>query len=189
MMGQQFQIPLPSDHHQTATRPPPDRRLTGVYQHAKTINSKKLQKNLGIKILLSFVWFTNRENRDWVPSNPDKTGCNEGCDLTIEYEMAHWRKRYKHHNFDLDSSGNVGLNGLTLHFEDSIFFSGGRISIPVVKINFADPLDRDQIVEALGGDETAIANIVNSDGILTDLSYLDDLLGGPNAIGYQIEVV
>ena len=35
----------------------------------------------------------------------------------------------------------------------------------------------------------AIANIVNSDGILTDLSYLDDLLGGPDAIGYQIEVI
>jgi len=81
------------------------------------------------------------------------------------------------------------LNGLTLHFEDSVFFSGGRISIPVVTINFADPLDRDQIVEALGGDEAAIANIVNSDGILTDLSYLDDLLGGPDAIGYQIEVI
>ena len=92
-------------------------------------------------------------------------------------------------NFDVDTSGNVGLNGLTLQFEDSVFFSGGRISIPVVMINFADPLDRDQIVEALGGEEAAIANIVNSDGILTDLSYLDDLLGGPDAIGYQIEVI
>jgi len=35
----------------------------------------------------------------------------------------------------------------------------------------------------------AIPNIVNSDGILTDLSYLDDLLGGPDAVGYQVEVV
>ena len=59
----------------------------------------------------------------------------------------------------------------------------------LVMINFADPLDRDQIVEALGGEEAAIANIVNSDGILTDLSYLDDLLGGLDAIGYQIEVI
>lgn len=55
-------------------------------------------------------------------------------------------------------------------------------------INFADPLDRTVIVDALGGDEAAIANIVNSDGILTDLNYLDDLLGGPDAVGYQVEI-
>lgn len=69
------------------------------------------------------------------------------------------------------------------------FFCGGRVSIPVVTISFADPLDKAAIINVLGGDEATIPNIVNSDGILTDLSYLDDLLGGPDAVGYQVEVV
>ena len=92
-------------------------------------------------------------------------------------------------NFDLDSEGEIELNGLSLHFADSVFFGGSRVSIPVVTISFADPLDKAAIINVLGGDEATIPNIVNSDGILTDLSYLDDLLGGPDAVGYQVEVV
>lgn len=92
-------------------------------------------------------------------------------------------------NFDLDSEGEIELNGLSFHFADSVFFGGGRVSIPVVTISFADPLDKAAIINVLGGDEATIPNIVNSDGILTDLSYLDDLLGGPDAVGYQVEVV
>ena len=92
-------------------------------------------------------------------------------------------------NFDLDSEGEIELNGLSFHFADSVFFGGGRVSIPVVTISFADPLDKAAIINVLGGDEATIPNIVNSDGILTDLSYLYDLLGGPDAVGYQVEVV
>ena len=92
-------------------------------------------------------------------------------------------------NFDLDSEGEIELNGLSFHFADSVFFGGGRVSIPVVTISFSDPLDKAAIINVLGGDEATIPNIVNSDGILTDLSYLDDLLGGPDAVGYQVEVV
>ena len=92
-------------------------------------------------------------------------------------------------NLDLDSEGKIELNGLSFHFADSVFFGGGRVSIPVVTISFADPLDKAAIINVLGGDEATIPNIVNSDGILTDLSYLDDLLGGPDAVGYQVEVV
>jgi len=92
-------------------------------------------------------------------------------------------------DFDLDSEGEIELNGLSFHFADSVFFGGGRVSIPVVTISFADPLDKAAIINVLGGDEATIPNIVNSDGILTDLSYLYDLLGGPDAVGYQVEVV
>ena len=92
-------------------------------------------------------------------------------------------------DFNINSDGNVELTGLTFHFEDSVFFGGGRISIPVVTIDFSNPMTEAQIISALGGDEAVAATLVNSDGILTNLDYLDDLLGGPDAVGYQVEIV
>ena len=78
------------------------------------------------------------------------------------------------------------VDGIYLHFNDSVFYSGGRVSMPIVKIQFSENLDtREKIEEIFDGD--IAANVKR--GILTNLDYLNDVLGGDDefdAIGYQI---
>ena len=78
------------------------------------------------------------------------------------------------------------VDGIYLHFNDSVFYSGGRVSMPIVKIQFSENLDtREKIEEIFDGD--IAANVKR--GILTNLDYLNDVLGGDDdfdAIGYRI---
>ena len=79
--------------------------------------------------------------------------------------------------------GIVKLGGVSFHFQDSTFFSGGRISMPIVSIKFADSLEIPE-VEAIFSDSTG--PIVDRQGLLVDLDYLDDILGGDDAVGFDI---
>ena len=79
--------------------------------------------------------------------------------------------------------GVVKLGGVSFHFQDSTFFSGGRISMPIVSIKFADSLEIPE-VEAIFSDSTG--PIVDRQGLLVDLDYLDDILGGDDAVGFDI---
>ena len=78
------------------------------------------------------------------------------------------------------------LIGLLLHFKDSTFFSGGRISMPIIKIGFAEEVSVDEFFEILDKDENNIGDVINPNGILIDYNYFDDLLGGDGSIGYEV---
>ena len=87
---------------------------------------------------------------------------------------------------DVDFLGDdVAVNGIYLHFSDSSFFSGGRISMPFINIKFAEALNLTGIMEVFGGPE-GIEGKFNGNSILMDLDYFDDLLGGEGSIGYEI---
>ena len=88
---------------------------------------------------------------------------------------------------DVDYPDNeVNLEGIYLHFLDSTFFSGGRISMPFINIKFAEALDLDGIIKIFGTEMADIEGKFNPNGILMDLDYFDDLLGGDGFIGYEI---
>ena len=88
---------------------------------------------------------------------------------------------------DVDYPNNeVNLEGIYLHFLDSTFFSGGRISMPFINIKFAEALDLKEIIEIFGTEMADIEGKFNPNGILMDLDYFDDLLGGDGFIGYEI---
>ena len=88
---------------------------------------------------------------------------------------------------DVDYPNNeVNLEGIYLHFLDSTFFSGGRISMPFINIKFAEGLDLKEIIEIFGTEMADIEGKFNPNGILMDLDYFDDLLGGDGFIGYEI---
>ena len=95
-------------------------------------------------------------------------------------------------HFDFDfSGGGVSLDGVNFHFTDSVYFSGGRISMPIVEIDFAESIDGADTIanEIFGGMENLKASVDPRAGILTDFEYLNILLGGDDefeAIGYQI---
>jgi len=92
-------------------------------------------------------------------------------------------------NLSTPSQGQPQLVGVSFHFQDSESFGGGRIAVPVVKVQFSVALDQQAIIAALGGDMQSVQSAMNSDGILTNLDYLDDLMGGDGSIGYQIDVL
>ena len=88
---------------------------------------------------------------------------------------------------DVDYPNNeVNLEGIYLHFLDSTFFSGGRISMPFINIKFAEALNLKEIIEIFGTEMADIEGKFNPNGILMDLDYFDDLLGGDGFIGYEI---
>ena len=88
---------------------------------------------------------------------------------------------------DVDYPDNeVNLEGIYLHFLDSTFFSGGRISMPFINIKFAEALNLKEIIEIFGTEMADIEGKFNPNGILMDLDYFDDLLGGDGSIGYEI---
>ena len=91
-------------------------------------------------------------------------------------------------NFDLHSE-EITLEGISFHFQDSVFFSGGRISMPIFTIKFADAVDLDELREIVS---TSDAPVVNKQGLIIDLDYLDDVFGGSDvfqAIEFQVEVI
>lgn len=92
-------------------------------------------------------------------------------------------------NLSTPSQGQPQLVGVSFHFQDSVSFGGGRIAVPVVKVQFSVALDQQAIIAALGGDMQSVQTAMNSDGILTNLDYLDDLMGGEGSIGYQIDMI
>jgi len=92
-------------------------------------------------------------------------------------------------NLNINPQGEAELAGLSFHFKDSVSFGDGRIAIPVVKVQFSTALNQQEIIAALGGDMQTALSMVNSDGILNNLDYLDDLMGGDGSIGYQIDVL
>jgi hypothetical protein len=92
-------------------------------------------------------------------------------------------------NFNFNSLGSVELTGISFHFHDSVSFGGGRVAIPIVTVHFSEALDQQAIINALGGDLQTALTSFNSDGILTNIDYLDDLMGGVGSIGYQIDTL
>ena len=94
---------------------------------------------------------------------------------------------------DFDFSSGVKLTGVNLHFTNSVFFSGGRISMPIVEIDFATSTAIDGVDaianEIFGGIENLKAGLNPSNSTLTDLDYLNRLFGGDDefeAIGFQV---
>ena len=86
-------------------------------------------------------------------------------------------------NFSIGENG-VQMDGISFHFKDSTFFSGGRISMPIVSIEFADPLSVDEVREAYSGRDKSTPLV--KQGLLSDFDYLDDFLGGDGAVGFDI---
>ena len=86
-------------------------------------------------------------------------------------------------NFSIGENG-VQMDGISFHFKDSTFFSGGRISMPIVSIEFADPLSVDEVREAYSGRDKSTPLV--KQGLLSDFDYLDDFLGGPDSVGFEI---
>ncbi len=88
-------------------------------------------------------------------------------------------------NFKLDG-GKTTLGGISFHFQDSVYFSGGRVSMPIFEIKFADPLGLNEARDIFS-DVDDISSLFSRQGLLTDLYYLDDLFGGDGAIEFFIE--
>ena len=86
-------------------------------------------------------------------------------------------------NFSIGENG-VQMDGISFHFKDSTFFSGGRISMPIVSIEFADPLSVDEVREVYSGRDKSTPLV--KQGLLSDFDYLDDFLGGDGAVGFEI---
>ena len=86
-------------------------------------------------------------------------------------------------NFDFFTSDEITLSGISFLFEDSTFFSGGRISMPIVSIEFADAVALDELSEIVSTSDTPV---VNRQGLIVDLDYLDDFLGGDDSVGFEI---
>ena len=78
----------------------------------------------------------------------------------------------------------VLVEGLSLHFKDSVLYDGGRKSVPVMTLKFSVALE---LREILGGDEASRAKIIDENGILLDLNVLEHLLGGVDSFGYSVE--
>ena len=81
------------------------------------------------------------------------------------------------------------LDGLLFHFSNADYFDGGRVSVPMVMLSFAEAMSKDDVIAVFGSDKSDVHANVNGNGILTNLDYLDDLLGGEDALGFQINEV
>ena len=81
------------------------------------------------------------------------------------------------------------LDGLLFHFSNADYFDGGRVSVPMVMVSFAEAMSKDDVIAVFGSDKSDVHANVNGNGILTNLDYLDDLLGGDDALGFQINEV
>ena len=88
-------------------------------------------------------------------------------------------------NMVLDpKTGTALVEGLSLHFKDSVLYDGGRKSVPVMVLKFSEAVKVEQL---LGGDEVSRAKIIDENGILLDLNVLEHLLGGVNSLGHTVE--
>ncbi len=81
------------------------------------------------------------------------------------------------------------LDGLLFHFSNADYFDGGRVSVPMVMLSFAEAMSKEEVIAVFGSDKSDVHANVNGNGILTNLDYLDDLLGGDDALGFQINEV
>ena len=95
-------------------------------------------------------------------------------------------------DFDF-SNGGVSLDGVNFHFNDGVFYSGGRISMPIVEIDFAESSVIDGVRaianEVFGSMENLRAGLNPSKSVLTNLDHLNALFGGDDqfeAIGFQL---
>ena len=97
-------------------------------------------------------------------------------------------------HLDFDFSGDApALDGVNFHFTDGVFYSGGRISMPIVEIDFAESSvihGAENIIAEVFGNENNLREGLNPRAaILTDLEYLNALFGGDDqfeAIGFQL---
>ena len=97
-------------------------------------------------------------------------------------------------HLDFDFSGDApALDGVNFHFTDGVFYSGGRISMPIVEIDFAESSvihGAENIITEVFGNENNLREGLNPRAaILTDLEYLNALFGGDDqfeAIGFQL---
>ncbi|MDA7634852.1 hypothetical protein N8755_02940 [Alphaproteobacteria bacterium] len=92
-------------------------------------------------------------------------------------------------NVGLDADDNTVIEGLYFYFAASTFYHGGRASLPLMQIRFAEPVDTAGITDIFTDDHgrpVEPADVLNKNLVLTDLDYLDDFLGGPDAISYII---
>ena len=89
-------------------------------------------------------------------------------------------------NFDFDAE-EATLEGISFHFRDGVFFSGGRLSSPIFRIEFADPLTVDEVKEVYSGRDKSTP--LAKQGLLADFDYLDDFFGSSGdfqAIEFQV---
>ena len=92
-------------------------------------------------------------------------------------------------NLGLDADDNTVIEGLYFYFAASTFYHGGRASMPLMQIRFAEPVDTAGITDIFTDDHgqpVEPADVLNRNFALTDLDYLDDILGGSDNIGYII---
>ena len=88
-----------------------------------------------------------------------------------------------------DSDGNGQIEGLLFHFASTSFYSGGRLSLPLMKISFANPIDTADIQDIFTNDAGEPADMtlaLNRYYFITDLEYLDDFMGDTDSISYEI---
>ncbi len=81
------------------------------------------------------------------------------------------------------------MEGLYFHFAGSPHYHDGRVSLPLVQIQFAEPVNEAGISDIFKDDNNrpvVLTDILDKNLVLTDLDYLDDILGGENAIDYII---
>jgi hypothetical protein len=89
----------------------------------------------------------------------------------------------------MDDDRNTQIEGLFFHFSSSPHYHDGRVSLPLVQIQFAEPVNEAGILDIFKDDNNwpvHMTDILDDNLVLTDLDYLDDILGGENAIGYII---
>ena len=83
-----------------------------------------------------------------------------------------------------DSDGEFYFDSVLLHFKEASVFGGGRVSSPLVQITFDERLDRDDLVEILGG----AGNADNFDFTHAAFENLDEVLPrlfGKGSIGFK----
>jgi hypothetical protein len=88
-----------------------------------------------------------------------------------------------------DADGKTQIEGLFFHFASSSFYSGGRASLPLMKISFADPIDEAGITNIFtdeNGQPVDASQVLNNYFFITNLDYLDDFMGGADSISYEI---
>ncbi len=88
-----------------------------------------------------------------------------------------------------DAGGNTQIEGLYFHFASSSFYSGGRASLPLMKISFAEPIGTAGIMDIFtdeDGQQVNASQVLNKYFFITDLDYLDDFMGGADSIGFMV---
>ena len=119
-------------------------------------------------------------------SETDKITDYEGF---LDYIAGHTPDNLKDDQFlvqlDIDFN-DIKWAGINLHFFDSRFFDGGRISMPLVNIKFAEKLTGAELEKVFSDVGVDVRDKISANGFLIDLDYFDDLFGGAGSIDYEI---